>query len=108
MPTTTTKPGIVIHEDTDTAYEPLYHTVLLDDDHHTYQYVVAMLAAVFGYAVNKGFAIACVVDSEGRAVVFTGSRDEARLNQDKIHAFGPDPLMAECKGSMSAVIEPVE
>ncbi len=105
---TTTKPGTEVIEDTDTGFAPLYHVILLDDDSHTYQYVVIMLAAVFGYSTEKGFAIACVVDSQGRAVVFTGGEDEARLKQEQIHSFGADPLMPECKGSMSAILEPVQ
>jgi ATP-dependent Clp protease adaptor protein ClpS len=84
----------------------LYHLILLDDDHHTYQYVVLMLGAIFGYSFDKGFAIACVVDSQGQAVVLTGSHDEVSLKQQQVHAFGADPLMADCRGSMSAVIEP--
>ncbi|MGI8927739.1 MAG: ATP-dependent Clp protease adaptor ClpS [Tepidiformaceae bacterium] len=101
-------PGTRVIEETESgaAYEPLYHLILLDDNSHTYGYVVAMLGAIFGYSVEKGYAIACVVDSEGRAIVFTGNNDAARAKQDQVHSFGPDPLMAECKGSMSAVIEP--
>ena len=57
-----------------------------------------MLATVFGYSKEKGFAIACVVDSEGRAVVMTGSRDEAERKQNQIHAFGADPAMPGSAG----------
>jgi ATP-dependent Clp protease adaptor protein ClpS len=103
---TQTVPDIYQDLGTDEAYERLYHLILLDDDHHTYQYVILMLGSIFGYGPEKGFSIACVVDSQGQAVVMTGSHDEARAKQDQIHAFGADPLMAECKGSMSAVIEP--
>jgi ATP-dependent Clp protease adaptor protein ClpS len=93
-------------EETGNAYAPMYHLVLLDDDQHTYQYVVLMLGAIFGYSVEKAFAIACVVDSEGRAILMTGSEDEVRLKQQQVHAFGADPLMETCRGSMSAIIEP--
>lgn len=88
------------------GYEPVYHLILLDDDHHTYAYVIVMLGAIFGYSREKAFAIACVVDGQGQAVVMTGSHDEVSLKQQQIHAFGADPLMAECRGSMSAVVEP--
>jgi ATP-dependent Clp protease adaptor protein ClpS len=101
-----TKPGIEIREDTDQEFEPLYHLILLDDQYHSYNYVVLMLGAVFGYGVEKAYALACIVDSEGQAIVMTGSHDETRRKQDQIHAFGPDPMLTECKGSMSAVIEP--
>jgi len=106
MPETITSPGTRVIEDTDEALEPPYHLILLDDDHHTYQYVIAMLAAIFGYSVEKGYAIACVVDSEGQAIVMTGSKDEAMRKQEQIHGFGADPLMKVSRGSMSAIVEP--
>ena len=99
-------PSTRILEDTDQQLEPPYHLILLDDDHHTYQYVVAMLGSVFGYATEKGFAIACVVDSAGQAIVMTGGHEEVELKQQAIHAYGADPLMPTSAGSMSAIIEP--
>ena len=86
--------------------EPPCHLILLDDDSHTYQYVIRMLGDLFGYSREKGYGIACVVDSEGRAIVMTGAKDECLLKQERIHAYGPDPLMERSQGSMSAVIEP--
>lgn len=101
-----TKPGIEILDEVDEQLEPPYHLILLDDQEHTYQYVIALLGQVFGYSVEKAYAIACVVDAEGRAIVMTGSHDEVRAKQEQIHAFGADPFLEQCKGSMSAVIEP--
>jgi len=101
-----TKPGTRVIEEVEHGFEPMYHLVLLDDDHHTYQYVVVMLGAVFGYTVEKAFAIACVVDSAGQAILMTGAEDEVRRKQEQVHAFGADPFLEHCKGSMSAIIEP--
>jgi ATP-dependent Clp protease adaptor protein ClpS len=39
--------------------------------------------------------------------VDTTSLERAELKRDQIHAFGKDALIASCKGSMSASIEPV-
>lgn len=105
---TITRPGV--REDTSTRdeLEPLYHLILLDDNHHTYQYVITMLGDLFGYSPEKGYAIACVVDSQGQAIVMTGPRDEAERKQEQIHSYGPDPLMATSRGSMSAILEPAE
>jgi ATP-dependent Clp protease adaptor protein ClpS len=104
LPTPTTH----VEDTADPTKEPPYHLILLDDNEHTYQYVIAMLGSVFGYAPEKGFAIACVVDSQGQAILMTGGLEEVRLKQDQVHAYGADPLMPECKGSMTAVIEPAE
>lgn len=91
---------------TDTKQPWLWRVVLLDDDHHTYEYVIAMMKSVFGYQPEKGFLIAQTVDRFGRAVCTTTHKELAELKRDQIHAFGRDPLMIECKGSMTAIIEP--
>jgi ATP-dependent Clp protease adaptor protein ClpS len=100
------RPGTRAIDQTDEQIEPPYHLILLDDQEHTYQYVIHMLGQVFGYSVEKAFAIACMVDSTGQAILLTASRDEVERKQEEVHAFGPDPLMPNCKGSMSAIIEP--
>ena len=103
---TITKPGIEIFEDTDPVLETPWRLILLDDQYHTYNYVVHLLGRVFGYSPEKAFAMACVVDNDGQAILMTGRRSEVELKQEMVHAFGADPLMPESQGSMSAVIEP--
>ena len=80
--------------------------VLLNDDDHSYDYVVLMLNAIFGHPPEKGFKMALEVDKTGRVVVATENLEVAELKRDQIHAFGPDPLIPRCKGSMSATVEP--
>lgn len=104
---TVTKPGIEIFEETDTDLDKPFHLILLDDNEHTYQYVILMLGAVFGYGREKAFAIACMVDAAGQAILMTGRKAELETKQNLVHSYGADPLMAESKGSMSAVLEPV-
>jgi ATP-dependent Clp protease adaptor protein ClpS len=87
---------------------PPWNVVLLDDDDHSYQYVIEMLRAIFGYAEEKGFQLAKEVDSTGRVIVMTTHREMAELKREQIHAYGADKRIAACKGSMSAIIEPAE
>jgi ATP-dependent Clp protease adaptor protein ClpS len=89
-----------------TKRQPPYNVVLLDDDDHSYAYVITMLQQLFGYPKEKGYQLAKEVDATGRVIVLTTTKEHAELKQDQIHAFGPDPLIARCQGSMSAVIEP--
>jgi ATP-dependent Clp protease adaptor protein ClpS len=86
--------------------QPRYHVVLWDDDDHTYEYVIGMMRKLFGHAVERGFQIAKEVDKQGRAICLTTTREHAELKRDQIHAFGSDPLIPRCKGSMSSSIEP--
>ncbi len=91
-----------------TRLAPRWNVVLLDDDDHTYDYVVEMLQAIFGHELATAFRMAVEVDTSGRVVVWTGHRELAELRQEQIHAFGPDPLLARCMGSMTAILEPVD
>lgn len=85
---------------------PPYHVVLLDDDDHTYEYVIRMLCELFRFPLEQAFLLAVEVDTQGRAIVDTTSKERAELKRDQIHAFGRDDLIDRCAGSMSAVIEP--
>lgn len=85
---------------------PPYNVVLLDDDDHSYEYVIFMLKTIFGHPPEKGYELAREVDATGRVVVATTNLEQAELKRDQILAFGPDPLIPRCKGSMSAVVEP--
>ena len=89
-----------------TKRQPPYNVVLLNDDDHSYEYVIIMLQQLFGHPPEKGYQMAKEVDTSGRVIVLTTTMEHAELKRDQIHAFGPDPLLARCKGSMSAVIEP--
>jgi ATP-dependent Clp protease adaptor protein ClpS len=88
--------------------QPPYHVILWDDDFHTYTYVIRMMQKLFGYPIEKGMQIAEEVDTKGRVIVLTTTREHAELKRDQIHAYGKDDLIAGCKGSMSATIEPSE
>ena len=85
---------------------PLYHVVLLDDDEHTYDYVIEMLQKLFLIGRAKAFQHAVEVDTTGRTIVLTCELPQAEFARDQIHAYGPDWRMEQSKGSMSAVIEP--
>ena len=86
--------------------QPRYHVVLWNDDDHTYEYVVAMLQRLFGHAPQRGFTLAREVDTRGRAIVLTTTREHAELKRDQIRAFGADRMLARSRGSMAASIEP--
>jgi ATP-dependent Clp protease adaptor protein ClpS len=66
------------------------------------------LQKLFGHPVEKGYELAKEVDTRGRAIVLTTTREHAELKRDQIHAFGKDDLIDGCAGSMSATIEPIE
>ena len=85
---------------------PLFNVVLLDDDEHTYEYVVEMLQKLFAFSDGDAWNHAVEVDSTGRTVVLTCELEQAEFGRDQIHAFGADWRMPKSKGSMSAILEP--
>jgi ATP-dependent Clp protease adaptor protein ClpS len=90
----------------ETAFVPQYHVVLLDDDDHSYDYVVEMLCSIFGHSQDTAFRMACEVDAKGRVIVFTTYKERAEMKQDQIQGYGADWRIPRCKGSMSAIVEP--
>lgn len=108
MTETITLPKKQVKEKEKVRKQPPYHVILLNDDDHTYQYVIRMLKQLFGHPEEKGFLLAQEVDTSGRVIVDTTTLERAELKRDQIHAFGADPDLPRCKGSMSATIEPAE
>ena len=85
---------------------PFWNVILLDDDDHTYDYVIEMLGKVFGHGLETAYQMASEVDTTGRVIVDTTTLERAELKRDQIHAYGRDWRLERSAGSMSAVIEP--
>ncbi len=50
--------------------------ILYNDEEHTYDDVILILQKATGCSVEKGFAIALEVDTKGRAICYSGSKEE--------------------------------
>lgn len=99
-------PGTETHGQDQTSLEPMWNVVLLDDDQHTYDYVIEMLCKLFFKTVEEAYRHAVEVDTTGRTIVLTCERSAAEFARDQIHSYGADPRMPKCQGSMTAVLEP--
>ena len=86
--------------------QPPYHVVLLDDDDHTYEYVIGMLRKLFGCAPEQAYELASEVDRTGRVIVDTTTLERAELKRAQITSFGRDWRIDRCAGSMTSIIEP--
>ncbi|MEX0613620.1 MAG: ATP-dependent Clp protease adaptor ClpS [Pirellulales bacterium] len=87
---------------------PRYHVVLWDSDVHSYEYVERMLRELFGHPPEECHRMAVTVDSQGKVVVLTTTKEHAELKRDQILAYGKDDLIRNCKGSMHSTIESAE
>lgn len=86
--------------------QPPYNVILVDDDDHTYEYVIGMLRKLFGVSPERAYLLACEVDASGRVIIDTTTLERAELKRDQISAFGRDWRIVRCEGSMTSVIEP--
>jgi ATP-dependent Clp protease adaptor protein ClpS len=99
-----TTPGTTEELEEITTLVPKYHVVLLDDDYHTYDYVIEMLRDIFGHSMSTAYEMACEVDANKRVIVDTTHKEKAELRRDQIHSYGADWRIPHCKGSMSAIL----
>ncbi len=79
--------------------------ILINDNDHTFDYVVRMLKELFGFPAAFGARLARKVDADGRVIVATTTRERAEAMRDRILAYGPDPRIHHCESSMVAVVE---
>lgn len=89
--------------------QPRYNVILWDDQHHTVEYVIRMMKELFRMSELDGLRIAEEVDTTGRAICMTTTKELAELKRDQIHAYGSDSTSAHgrSKGSMWSSIEPM-
>lgn len=106
MPHTLTVPEIETGTKQEEQFVPLYHVVLLDDDDHSYEYVVEMLMKLFMKTKSEAYRHAVEVDTTGRTIIITCELPQAEFARDQIHSYGADWRISGSKGSMSAIIEP--
>src|SRR5688572_5992505 len=95
-----------VENDTSDRVQPLYHVILLNDEDHTYDYVIEMLEKIFGFSESKALSHAVEVDTKGTTILLTCELAKAERKRDLIHGYGPDWRLPRSLGSMAAVVEP--
>jgi ATP-dependent Clp protease adaptor protein ClpS len=85
---------------------PPFSVVLLNDDDHTFEYVIEMLGALFAHPKEKAYQLAKEVDTAGRVILLTTTKEHAEFKREQVHAYGRDLRIDSCAGSMTCIIEP--
>ena len=101
---TATLPDIEVVQDS--RLEKLYHVIILNDEEHSYEYVIEMLQFVFRISRDSAIRHTIEADTTGSSIVQTCALEEAERKRDGVHAYGPDWRMPQCRGSVAALIEP--
>ena len=86
----------------------LWNVVLLNDQEHSYDYVIGMMQTLFGHTVDQAVSFAETVDRTGRGICMTTHKEHAELKCEQILSVGRDPAMADSKGPMGCILEPAE
>ena len=85
---------------------PPYNVVILNDEDHTFPYVIEMLIKLFRHDHPKAEELTWRIHNTGRAVVYTTHKELAEMKRDQVIAYGADPLSATSKGPMRCYVEP--
>ena len=77
-------------EDPEHKVQPPYAVVVINDDEHTFQYVIECFRKVFKYTKEKCYKLAEEIHTNGRTIVWSGSLEVAELKRDQIRSVGTD------------------
>lgn len=104
--TTETAPKSKTDRETRTKKLPPYHVIILNDEEHTFDYVIELLTKLFAHPLNAAIELTWRIHLTGRAVVYTTHKEKAELKRDQVLSYGPDPRMSISKGPLGCYIEP--
>jgi ATP-dependent Clp protease adaptor protein ClpS len=104
--TTQTAPKSRTEPTTETRRQPPYNVVILNDEEHTFDYVIELLTELFSHGLSTAKELTWRIHTTGRAIVYTTHKEKAELKREQVLAYGPDPRMDISKGPLGCYIEP--
>ena len=100
------EPEVEVEQETRTRRLPPYNVIILNDEDHTFHYVIELLIKLFAHSLPRAKELTWQIHTRGRAIVYTTHKEKAELKRDQVLAYGPDPRMAASKSSLRCYIEP--
>jgi ATP-dependent Clp protease adaptor protein ClpS len=86
---------------------PPYHVIILNDEDHSFEFVVHVLCEVFKVTIQQSFQLTLEAHEKGRAVVWTGPKEVAELKAEQVATFHEIRQRDGAKlGPVGCVIEP--
>lgn len=82
-----------------------HKAILINDEEHSYEYVVEMLGAVAQLGRSQAFKCAVEVDLAGRTAIKSGTKEECEKIVLGVKSYGADHRMMNSRSSMHAVVE---
>ena len=79
---------------------PPYNVVILNDEEHTFPYVIELLIKLFRHDLPKAEELTWRIHTTGRAIVYTPTKSSPSSRRDQVIAYGADPRLEISKGPM--------
>jgi ATP-dependent Clp protease adaptor protein ClpS len=76
-----------VEEVTATRRVPPYHVILLNDDHHSVEFVIEVLIKALGFSAERAYEHMMEAHTSGRAVVWTAPKEIAELKAEQMQTF---------------------
>ncbi|MDG3004432.1 ATP-dependent Clp protease adaptor ClpS [Paludisphaera mucosa] len=100
--------AVAEEQQTRTKKLPPYNVIILNDEEHTFEYVIDLLIRLFAHSKPAAEALTWQIHNRGRAVVYTTHKEKAELKREQVVSYGADPRMKESRGPLGCYIEPAE
>ena len=85
---------------------PPYNVILLNDDHHTMDFVIEVLCKALGYTTERAYQLMMQAHNSGRAIVWTAPKEIAELKAEQIQTFHQKLADGRELGPLGCEIEP--
>ncbi len=96
-----------LREQTAARKVPPYHVVVLNDNAHSFAFVVTVLRKALGFSEERALQLTLEAHQSGRAIVWTAPKEVAELKAEQVRSFhevrGADGMRL---GPVGCVIEP--
>lgn len=88
--------------------QPLYGVIVFNDDEHSFQFVMETFMKVFGYTIEKSYALVLQIHHGGRGIVWSGPLEVAEFKRDQVRSAGPDCYAQKKVGfPLGVAVEPL-
>ena len=105
MPCTELETELMEEVKTSTKMLRNHRVTLLNDENHTYDYVVEMLVSICGMKKEQAFRCAVEVDIVGKTIVYYSNKEKCEQIARLIKNYGADHRMARSLSGMNATVD---
>ena len=99
---------IIEQTSTTVKHLPLWNVILLNTDHHTFEWVVTLIMTIFNKNFDEAYAMTIQIHKEGQSIAATTHKEKAEMYVELVKGFGLDPNSKGPHEPLPCVMEPAE